>query len=82
MCQKIYFEINVLQIRFTMGLLWWLRWYRICLQCRRPGFDPWVRKTPLEKGVGSHSSIFAWRIPWTEVPGDLQSTGLQRVRHD
>ena len=65
-----------------MGLIWWLRWYRICLQCRRPGFDPWVRKTPLEKGVGSHSSIFGWRIPWTEVPGDLQSTGLQRVRHD
>ena len=49
MCQKIYFEINVLQIRFTLGLLWWLRWYRICLQCRRPGFDPWVGKTPWKR---------------------------------
>ena len=31
---------------------------------------------------GSHSSILAWRIPWTEEPGGLQSAGLKRVRHD
>ena len=37
---------------------------------------------PLEKGIATHSSILAWRIPWTEAPGGLQSTGLQRVRHD
>ena len=37
---------------------------------------------PLEEGMASHSSIFAWRIPWTEEPGGLQSMGLQRVRHD
>ena len=37
---------------------------------------------PLEKGVETHSSILAWRIPWMEEPGGLQSTGLQRVRHD
>ena len=36
----------------------------------------------LEKGVATHSSIFAWRIPWTEAPGGLQSVGLQRLRHD
>ena len=36
----------------------------------------------LEKGMATHSSIFAWRIPWTEEPGRLQSMGLQRVRHD
>ena len=36
----------------------------------------------LEKGMATHSSIFAWRIPWTEEPDRLQSTGLQRVRHD
>ena len=36
---------------------------------------------PLEKGMVTHSSNFAWRIPWTEVPGDLQSVELQRVRH-
>ena len=37
---------------------------------------------PLEKEMATHSSIFAWRIPWTEEPGGLQSTGSQRVRHN
>ena len=36
----------------------------------------------LEKGTATHSSILAWKIPWTEEPGGLQSIGLQRVRHD
>jgi len=36
----------------------------------------------LEKGMATHSSILAWRIPWTEEPGGLQSMGLQKVRHD
>ena len=36
----------------------------------------------LEKAVATHSSILAWRIPWTEEPGGLQSTGSQRVGHD
>ena len=43
--------------------------------------DPWVRKI-LEEGMTTHSSIFAWRIPWTEELGGLQSTGSQRVRHN
>ena len=38
-------------------------------------------ENPLEKGMATHTSILAWRIPWTEEPGGLQSTGLQRVRH-
>ena len=37
---------------------------------------------PLEKGMATHSSIFAWRIPWAEEPGRLQSMGSQRVGHD
>jgi len=37
---------------------------------------------PLEKEMATHSSILAWRIPWTEEPGGLLSMGLQRVRHD
>ena len=37
---------------------------------------------PLEKGMTTHSSILAWRIPWTEEPGGLQSMGSQRVEHD
>ena len=37
---------------------------------------------PLEKEMATHSSILAWRIPWTEESGGLQSMGLQRVGHD
>ena len=36
------------------------------------------REDPLEKGMATHSSVLAWRIPWTEGPGGLQSMGLQR----
>ena len=48
---------------------------------RRLRFDPWVRKTPGGE-MATQSSILAWRIPWTEEPGGLQSMGSQRVRHD
>ena len=37
---------------------------------------------PLEQDVAIHSSIFVWRIPWTEEPGGLHSIGSQRVRHN
>ena len=40
------------------------------------------REDPLEKEIATHSSILAWRIPWTEEPGGLQSMGFQRVGHD
>ena len=46
----------------------------------------WVRslgqEDSLEEGMAAHSSILAWRIPWTEEPGGLQSIGSQRVGHD
>ena len=48
--------------------------------------ETWVQslsqEDPLEKEMATHSSILAWRIPWTEEPGGLQSTGLQTVGHD
>ena len=48
--------------------------------------ETWVRSLgqegPLEKEMAIHSSTLAWRIPWTEKPGRLQSMGSQRVRHD
>ena len=48
--------------------------------------ETWVQslaqEDSLEKGMATHSSILAWRIPWTEAPGGLQSMGSQRVRHD
>ena len=40
------------------------------------------QEDPLEEDVATQSSILAWRIPWTEEPGRLQSIGWQRVRHD
>ena len=48
--------------------------------------DTWVQslsqEDPLEEGMATHSSIIAWRIPWTEEPGGLQSIESQRVRHN
>ena len=46
-----------------------------------PGSIP-GQEHPLEKEMATHSSILAWRTPWTEEPGGLQSMGLQRVGHD
>ena len=40
------------------------------------------REDPLEEEMATHSGILAWRIPWTEEPGGLQSTGSHSVRHD
>ena len=49
-------------------------------------WETWVRslcwEDPLEEGMATHSSILAWRIPWTEEPGGVQSMGSQRVRHN
>ena len=75
------------------GFLWWLRWWRICLQSKRPGFDSWVGKVPWRRefvcssigdreAMAPHSSTLAWKIPWTEEPGGLQSVGSWRVGHD
>ena len=48
--------------------------------------ETWVRflgqEDPLEKEMATHSSILAWKIPWMEKPGRLQSMGSQRVTHD
>ena len=49
-------------------------------------WETWVQslgwEDPLKKGTATHFSILAWRIPWTEQPGRLQSMGSQRVRHN
>ena len=48
--------------------------------------ETWVQslgqEDPLEEEMANYSSIIAWRIPWTEEPGRLQSMGSQRVKHD
>ena len=66
-----------------------MRWASLVAQTVKNPYamqETWVRslswEDPLEEGMATHSSILAWRIPWTEEPGGLQSMGLQRVRHD
>ena len=48
--------------------------------------ETWIQslgqEDPLEEGMATHSSILAWRIPWTEEPGKLQSPGSQRIRQE
>ena len=48
--------------------------------------ETWVQslgqEDSLEKEMATHSSILAWKMPWTEEPGGLQSMGSQRIRHD
>ena len=53
-----------------------------CRRHKRCGFNPWIRKIPLEEGMATLSSILAWRILWTEESGGLQSTESQRVGRD
>ena len=57
-----------------------------CRRCKRqgsvPGKNGFPSKDPLEEGMAAHSSLLAWRIPWTEEPGSLRSIESQRVRHD
>ena len=50
-------------------------------ECRETGSIPGSGRSP-EEGMGTHSSILAWRIPWTEEPSGLQFLGSQRVRQD
>ena len=56
------------------------------LKCLPTMWETWVRslgwEDPLEKEMATHSSILAWRIPWMEEPGGLQSTGSQRIGHN
>ena len=51
-------------------------------EMQEPRVQSLDQEDPLEEGVATHSSILAWRIPWTEEPGGLQSMGLQKVGHD
>ena len=50
------------------------------MQVMRVRYLGW--EDPLEEEMATHSSILAWRIPWTEEPDRLQSMGLQRIGHD
>ena len=57
-----------------------------CRRLKRHGFETRVQslgqEDPLEEEMATHFSILAWKIPWTEEPGGLQSMGSERVRHN
>ena len=53
----------------------------LCRRHKRLEFDHWAGKIPLKEGMATHSSILAWRVPWTKEPGRLQFKVSQRVRH-
>ena len=72
-----------LSISLFWGALWWLsdkkqQQQHLPANAGNTGLIPGSGRSPGE-GKGNHSSILAWRIPWTEEPGGLQSTGSQRV---
>ena len=78
---KIEVFMQVILISLLYGLPLWLTVKNLpAMQ------ETWVlslgQEDPLEKRMATHSSILAWRIPWTEEPGGLQSMVLQRVEHD
>ena len=60
---------------YTVVAQWQLNW----LASQEIRVPPMSLEDALEKGMATHSSILAWRIPWTEEPGRLQSLGSQRV---
>ena len=70
--------LNLCSLIWILGLPRWLSGKESACQCRRLGFDPWVKKTPLEEEMANHSSILAWEIPWTEEPGGLLFVLLQK----
>ena len=64
-----------------MGLPVWQSGKELTCQNRRHkrhGFSSWIREDPLEEEVATHSSILAWKIPWTEEPGRIQSRGFTK----
>ena len=58
------------------------QWLKICLTMQETWVQPLGWKIPLKKGMATQSSFLAWRIPWTEESGGLQSMGSQRVEHN
>ena len=68
--------------KVTKGFPEWLRWSRIFLQCKRPGFDPWVGKIPWRREWQTTPVVLPGKSHETEEPGGLQAMESQRVGHD
>ena len=69
-------------LKLVIGASWWLRWLKNLPAMRETQVQSLGQEDPLEKEMATHSSILAWRTPWTEEPGGLQSMGSQRVGHN
>ena len=67
------------EVPVKCGLPRWHWWQRITLSTQETRVQSLDQEDPLEEGMATHSSILAWRTPWTEEPGGLQSIGSQRV---
>ena len=74
------------EVFLIKGLLAGASWVAQAVKNLPAMWETWIQslgqEDPLEKSMATHSSILAWRIPWTEEPGRLQSMSLQRVGHD
>ena len=73
-------ESNHAFLRLYFSLV--AEWHRIFLLLQETLVQSLGWEDPLEEGMATHFSILAWRNPWTEEPGGLQSMGSQRIRHD
>ena len=79
---------SILSVVFSSCCLWFTLTSLVAqrVKCLPAMLEIWVRslcwENPLEKEMAAHSSILAWKIPWTEKPGRLQSMGSQRVGHN
>ena len=65
-----------------LGLPWGLRWQRICLQCRRPGFHPWIGKITWRRAWQPSLVFLPVESQWTEEPGGLQPMESQSDGHN
>ena len=70
----------------SLSFLYWTSLVAQIVKCLPTMRETWVqslcREDPLEEEMATHPSILAWKIPWMEEPGRLQSMGSQTVRHD
>ena len=77
----IFFFFFFFTITFASGASWVAQTVKNLSAMRETWVQSLGLEDPLEKGIATHSNILAWRIPWTEKPGGLQSMGSQRVGH-
>ena len=81
MRQLFFSEILDMISGSTILVAQWERTHLLAQETQEIRVQPLAQEDPLEKEMVTHSSIFVWKIPWTEKPAGLQSMGSQRIRH-